>query len=240
MEAIKIGLVIPCFNEAKRLPMDRILQFVESDPDTLLLFVNDGSRDLTVQKLKELSAHERIDFLDFKENKGKAEAVRLGMIKINHENVDYLGFWDADMATPLEEIKFLRNFILSKKNCDAILCSRWLRLGFEIKRNPWRHYLGRIFATIASLILKLPVYDTQCGAKLFHKDTVKIITDRKFISKWFFDIEILFRLKKSGHKKLWEYPVSFWEDVKGSKLKIKDFILVPYELYKINRFYNHD
>jgi dolichyl-phosphate beta-glucosyltransferase len=238
--AIKIGLVIPCYNEANRLPLDRILQYLEKDVDTRLLFVNDGSKDLTSQKLEKLSSHDRIDVLDLKENRGKAEAVRLGLIKANHEDVDYLGFWDADMATPLEEITALRKFISERGECDIVLCSRWLRLGFEIKRNPIRHYLGRIFATVASNMLAIPVYDTQCGAKLFARDTIKTITDRKFESKWFFDIEILFRLKKAGYKKFWEHPVSFWEDVKGSKLKLTDFITVPFELYKIHRHYSHD
>jgi glycosyltransferase involved in cell wall biosynthesis len=239
-QTIKIGLVIPCYNEANRLPIDHINQFLASDPATYLLFVNDGSRDQTLNKLKNLAEHERVDFLDLKENKGKAEAVRLGMIKMNHLEVDYLGFWDADMATPLTEVTELRRFISSRKESDAILCSRWLRLGFEIKRNPLRHYLGRVFATVASMMLRLPVYDTQCGAKLFNKEAIKAITDNKFVSKWFFDIEILFRLKQAGFKRFWEYPVQSWEDVKGSKLKITDFIFVPIELFKINRHYNHD
>ncbi len=101
-----------------------------------------------------------------------------------------------------------------------------------------RHYLGRVFATVTSLLLNLPTYDTQCGAKVMNRDLCKIAFSNKFESKWFFDIEILFRLKNKFGKdyvleKVYEYPIMQWFEERGSKLGLKNFLFAPFELLKI-------
>ena len=150
----------------------------------------------------------------------------------NDKSYDYLGLWDADLATPLDEIARFFD-VIKKRKVDCIIGSRIRKLGSSIKRKRYRHVLGRIFATIASWILKLPVYDTQCGAKLFKREAAKKIFEKKFISYWPFDVELLCRLKKYNYKNLYELPLVKWEDVKGSKLSLFDFIKVPIELIKI-------
>ena len=92
--------------------------------------------------------------------------------------------------------------------------SRLKRLGANIERKLSRHYIGRVFATGASLITQLPVYDSQCGAKFFRTDIVETLFGKKFITKWVFDVEILIRARnhfgkyeiynqnKKYHKKL--------------------------------------
>lgn len=176
-------------------------------------------------------------------NSGKAEAVRTGILKAAKEtNADYIGFWDADMSTPLQEINWFIEFSGGNLHHDIVMGSRISRLGSNIDRKMMRHYLGRVFATFTSVILKLKVYDTQCGAKLFKREIADSLFNNPFRSAWFFDVELLARfIKIYGHSKTYEkvleVPLTQWEEVKGSKLKALDFLKVPFELLKIKRHY---
>ena len=138
---------------------------------------------------------------DMPMNSGKAEAVRAGMLMAHDAfDSDYFGFWDADMSTPLSELNWMLEFSGGKLQHEIVMGSRISRLGSQINRKMMRHYLGRIFATFTSIILDLKVYDTQCGAKLFSRKVVKPLFHAPFISKWFFDVELLARyIKTNGH-----------------------------------------
>jgi hypothetical protein len=98
------------------------------------------------------------------------------------------------------------------------------RLGANIDRRALRHYAGRIFATLASLVLGMAVYDTQCGAKLFRADAaVARAFAEPFLSRWIFDVELLARLRRETDgeplgTRLLEIPLPSWRDVAGSKL----------------------
>tara|TARA_R110002072_G_scaffold1989_2_gene16380 strand:- start:94026 stop:94745 length:720 start_codon:yes stop_codon:yes gene_type:complete len=238
---MKVCLVIPCYNEEKRLDIQSFVEFAKENDHYDLLFVNDGSMDKTIQILEELSKnHHNIESLDLKKNQGKAEAVRLGFLHgVNKGIYDYIGFWDADLATPCSELK---NFdtILVKNQFEIVMGSRVLRLGGMIERKWYRHLLGRLFATVASVSLKLPVYDTQCGAKFFKANIIEHLFNEKFISYWIFDVEILFkytRAEKNALKKIYELPLNEWRDVAGSKLSFFDFFKAPIELINICRRY---
>ena len=124
-----------------------------------------------------------------------------------------------------------------------VLGSRIKRLGASIDRKAKRHYLGRVFATFASLTLRLPVYDTQCGAKLVQAALVPQLFDQPFLSRWIFDVELLARLRNLvGVQKLLdatiEAPLDKWEDIGGSKLRFSYMMRAPLELWKIARRYN--
>ncbi len=229
-------IIIPCHNEEDRFKGELFSEFAKEYGIHFLL-VNDGSSDNTIEILKRWKNEnpEAIDVLNIEKNGGKAEAVRHGINQALKNGYQYLGFWDADLATPLNEINnFLRYF--DDQEIKAIFGSRVLRLGGQIKRKWMRHILGRIFATTISVILDLPVYDTQCGAKIFKKEVAEKLFDKEFASPWFFDVEILFRAKKLGlncKKMFMEVPLKKWVDVDGSKLKMFDFIKVPTEILKI-------
>jgi glycosyltransferase involved in cell wall biosynthesis len=239
---LKSCLIIPCYNEERRLKLDVFKKFIESDPDISFLFVNDGSSDNTKKILEEFSnGNSNVYFLDLKNNCGKAEAVRQGMLKslsLTNNGFKYVGYWDADLATPLEEsIEFLE--IAEKFKFDLVLGARVLRMGGKIYRKTSRHILGRLFATIASFLLKIPVYDTQCGAKIFKVEIIENLFKEKFISYWIFDVELLFRMNKMyGNKRqflksVYEHPLSYWNDKSGSKVGPLDFLKAPFELIKI-------
>ena len=225
-------IIVPCYNEEKRLPAEVFSNFLKQHREIAFIFVNDGSSDDTGNILQELcSAHPNAELLELPKNKGKAEAVRQGMLQAVDRNVRFIGFTDADLATPLEEL-------LDMLNCtkDSTLCisgCRFLHLGSKIKREPVRHFVGRIFATAASTYLDLPVYDTQCGAKFYASETIGKVFNTPFATKWFFDVEILKRLLRIYGKDrviedCFEYPLHCWEDKSGSKIRLftvlKDFI----------------
>ena len=241
---MKTIVVVPCYNESKRLRQDDFLHYVEQNDDVAFLFANDGSRDNTLEVLQELTAkHERLLMLDIQPNGGKAEAVRKGMLYAAEQyKPDYIAFWDADLATPLEEIEPMVKW--ADKGYDAVMGLRLMRLGAKVKRKTMRHYLGRCFATVASMMRKLPGYDTQCGSKLFRREVVEAILQEHFITRWLFEVELLARYKQrygveQAIQKIYEYPLFQWEDVDGSQLKSRDFFKAPLELMKIRKRYKN-
>ncbi len=238
----KIGIVVPCFNESLRFDRDSFLSFVQKSKDEIFFcFVNDGSTDNTSYILKEMTLKsDRFYFLDLKHNKGKAEAVRQGVFFLSRmDEFEWIGFWDADLATPLNEIELFKYMISKNSELKFVMGSRIMRLGSTIYRHWYRHYLGRVFATCASISLSLPVYDTQCGAKFIYWDLAKEIFCDPFKSSWLFDIELIFRTiktnfyKSSGNKIFYEIPLNQWQDKKGSKLKFIDFLRAPLEMVRI-------
>ncbi len=239
-------VVVPCYNEAARLQPFLFSEFLAEDQQVEFLFVNDGSTDPTLSVLDALRTKhpERIHVLDKQPNGGKAEAVRAGMLAaIALEDVVVTGFWDADLATPLSVIPRLLNRLIEDPDLEMIFGSRVRLLGHFIHRRAIRHYLGRFFATAVSIMLELPIYDTQCGAKLFRVTPVlKSILASPFQSRWIFDVEIIARFMALHNKDasfadraIYEYALPRWEDVAGSKVRPLDFFTAFYELMKIRR-----
>lgn len=236
-------IVIPCYNESKRLQKEAFAKYLENHADIQFLFVNDGSTDDTLLVLNDFAnAHKNAYVLDAQPNSGKAEAVRKGMMHAYiHLTSDLIAFWDADLATPLDEIDhFITN--IKRGDYDMVTGLRLMRLGCNVKRKTMRHHLGRCFATVASQMLQLPVYDTQCGAKMYKREIVEALFSEPFITRWLFDVELLSRyIKYYGRAKaitrIYEYPILQWNDVNGSQLKLRDFIKAPLELIKINHKY---
>ena len=198
-----------------------------------LLLVDDGSTDSTRRVLEELTADEdRLDMLSLERNSGKCEAVRRGMLRAFEDGADAAGYWDADLATPLSEIERFRDALLADEDLDVVLGSRILILGADIDRRPLRHYFGRIAATAASMTLRLPVYDTQCGAKVLRTtERLRTILQEPFRANWTFDVELLARFLWSDPveslpdplRTIYEYPLPVWRDVGGSKLRMTDY-----------------
>lgn len=254
---MKILIVVPCYNESKRLRQEEFLRFAETHKNVEFLFANDGSRDDTLEVLQQLCArHPHLHLLNIQPNGGKAEAVRKGMLYgaetpiMEDGNIpEYIAFWDADLATPLFEIPRMAEWMAGRTpdacdphTYDIVMGVRLQRLGAQVKRKKMRHYLGRCFATCASIMLNLPVYDTQCGAKMFTTKVVKEIFSESFSTRWLFDVELLARYQQCyGHenacKRIYEFPLYQWIDIDGSQLKSSDFFKAPMELLRIRRRY---
>jgi dolichyl-phosphate beta-glucosyltransferase len=243
-------ILIPCFNESSRFPLAEYHAYLEkTSPSVQLRFVNDGSTDQTQQLIGELATAfpNRVSFLELPKNVGKAEAIRQGILNAK-ENVDYLGYWDADLATPLQEIDHLYAEATAYHNPSLVIGSRIKLLGTtEIKRYWFRHYFGRLFATLVSTMLGVPVYDTQCGAKLIRADQVALLFSTPFLSKWLFDVEVIFRLlpfisSSAAKTEIIEVPLKKWTEKGASKLQFFYLFKVPFELALIfikNRKYRN-
>jgi dolichyl-phosphate beta-glucosyltransferase len=213
----RVCLIIPCYNEETRLDMD---QFAVGPACCLFLFVNDGSTDKTAHLIR-ARLDNRGFLLDLPQNVGKAEAVRTGMLHASRtpplNEAGWIGYWDADLATPLEEvILFLRFSQFLEDQVDSVWGSRVYRLGSSIRRSYLRHLAGRLVATAAGFLLGLPSYDSQCGAKIFRREIVERAFSEHFISRWLFDMELIMRLKNCH---VVEYPLRQWSDIPGSQLR---------------------
>jgi dolichyl-phosphate beta-glucosyltransferase len=236
-------IVAPCYNEALRFDKESFDRFLQRSSSVELLLVNDGSTDSTKEVIEDVARRwpKLVKTLHLAQNLGKAEAVRLGMLAVmDRPQVRYVGFWDADLATPLESIDLFVDVLDRLDHLDIVLGARVRLLGRTIERNRSRHYLGRVFATAASLVLALPVYDTQCGAKLFRlgEHTRRIFAE-PFHSRWIFDVEVIARyLKAAGSSRgVFELPVDQWRDVGGSKVKPSDFLRAAGEMAQLYRRY---
>jgi dolichyl-phosphate beta-glucosyltransferase len=239
-----VAIVIPCYNEAKRLKVSKFKEYSDADRSHLFVFVNDGSSDATLQVIQDLHRDhpQRCSFIDLPRNLGKAEAVRRGLLSAFDANPNFVGYWDADMATPLEAIPEFCELLESRPEIEMVFGARVRLLGRAIERRPLRHYLGRVFATAASLTLGLPIYDTQCGAKLFRVcPLIRSLFQQPFITRWLFDVEIIARLIQARcHTNLrpakdliYELPLQTWTDVAGSKVKPIDFFRSFFDLARI-------
>lgn len=230
-------IVIPCYNEEQRLAVDEFVAFARAS-DSRLLFVNDGSRDGTSALLAELTRESRgqIESLALAENQGKGAAVHAGLREAIARGAEVVAYLDADLSTPLAEIERL---IATREasGADAVLGSRVALLGHQIRRSAVRHYLGRAFATVASLILGQPVYDTQCGAKVFLvSPALKQALAEPFRTRWVFDVELLARMFATDQSiRCLEVPLLEWRDVDGSKLTPRRMLAAGRELLTLRR-----
>jgi glycosyltransferase involved in cell wall biosynthesis len=237
-------VVIPCYDESTRLPAAAFKDFLREHAALSFVFVDDGSRDDTLALLRSLERvdPERVAVLALPENVGKAEAVRRGILRALEEEVDYVGFWDADLATPLAAIPEFLGILAARPELELAIGARVVLLGRRIERRALRHYLGRIAATAIALALRLRVYDTQCGAKLFRAGpTARALFRDPFVARWAFDVEILARLVRArrggglppAEAVICEVPLAEWADVAGSKLRAGDYLRSGVDLLRI-------
>jgi CheY-like chemotaxis protein len=224
-----IGVVIPCYNEEERLLGAEFKEFVHKNLGYHLCFVNDGSKDNTLRVLEELRKgnEDRISIYNCEKNGGKAEAVRLGVLHLAKQNqYNFIGFLDADLSTNFDDFKVLANEI-SNSNFQIVSGSRMARMGADIAKESARAIISKTVNFIIRKTLGMNFKDTQCGAKIMTREIIEKTFQKKFLTKWLFDVEIFMRMKKVygtqvAQSLICEKPLNRWVHMDGSKLSLKD------------------
>lgn len=240
------GIIIPCYNEADRLNLPAFQKFAKDNKDYHVLFVNDGSKDDTAKVLTKFSLaqnHFRLRVLDLKQNVGKAEAVRQGVQHLlSNTEVDTIGFIDADLSTDFNDYQALVKR-LKRDSLKMVFGSRNQEGENGIERSAFRKFLSMVVGFFIKMILRLPISDTQCGAKVFNRKTAKQVFGSPFLSRWLFDVEIFIKLRNEygveetmTHIK--EQTLMRWVHEEGSKITMKDSIKIPAMLLKIGYHYD--
>jgi len=250
----QVIVVVPCYNEERRLDPAAFRQYVRDAPGVRFILVNDGSTDGTGGVLDELKRADPTGFAVevLPMNAGKAEAVRRGFLAAFGLQPDYLAFWDADLATPLETIDRFREALDRRPELLMVIGSRIPLLGRRIVRKPVRRFLSRGFATAASWLLGVRVYDTQCGAKMFRlSPEIRLLFEEPFRTNWIFDVELLARFAGlQGRRdparltqRAYEFPLDEWREMSGSNVKLPGFAKAVWELivlffdYRVRRLW---
>lgn len=235
-----VGVVIPCYNEEERLLSKSFLDFIDSNLGYHLCFVNDGSKDNTLEVLNNLKKgrENNISVYNCEKNGGKAEAVRQGVLHLAKDpQLDYIGFLDADLSTDFRDFDDLVKTI-ETSDFKIVSGSRMSRMGADITKESARKIISKTINLIIRTILGMSFNDTQCGAKIMDKDIAKHMFKDKFITRWIFDVEIFIRMRKFYGKKkaisyICEQPLKRWIHADGSKLSMKDSIKIVGQLGQI-------
>jgi dolichyl-phosphate beta-glucosyltransferase len=239
----RLVLVVPCFNEASRLDAEAFVQLTTERRDAHVLFVDDGSADGTPAILAGLAARSggAISVLTLPRNIGKTLAIHRGLLAALDQQPEIVGYWDADLATPLSALGELVAVLDANAGVEIVMGARVKMLGRRISRSALRHYVGRVFATTASVALGIGVYDTQCGAKLFRaNDVMRRTLARPFATRWLVDVEILARYVRAigpaaAERSIVEVPLHTWTDVPGSKMTVWRGVQAIWDLLGVAR-----
>ena len=219
--SVLLSIVIPAYNEEKRLPqsLTDVVDFVEAQKfECEVLVVDDGSNDRTPDIVKEFSnTHPYIKLLQPGRG-GKGHAVKAGMLQVKGE---YAFLCDADLAMPITE---LPKFLPPQQNGYKIaIGSREGEGAVRYNEPPYRHLMGRVFNWLVKIMAVRGFEDTQCGFKCFHASVVNDLFQKQTIDGFGFDVEVLYVAQKR-HYKIIEIPIHWYYQTESKVHPIKDTI----------------
>lgn len=233
---MKLAIVIPAFNEERRLPktLRSILEHARGRQlDFEILVVNDGSTDQTERVVQDFAKeHPQVKLVSYAQNHGKGYAVRLGSLQAA---ADRILFCDADGAAPIEELRRLERAL--NEGADIAIGSRALDSEeTTLETRLHRKVIGRIFANIVNLLVVPGIKDTQCGFKLFTRPACRHVFSRQRLDGFAFDVEILQIAMRAGFK-IKEVPIN-WKDMPGSKVRLtRDPALMAMDLLRLLKWH---
>ena len=226
----ELTVVIPCYNEASRLP--RLFDLVRANRalDWEWLFVDDGSTDDTASLVQALVAEipDKVALHALPANCGKGRAVREGLLRARG---DLVGFVDADLAaSPLDFRPFLQNDELHAGRC-VIIGIRLKTHDGRVRRHLHRHLMGRVFQTLVSTVSGLNCYDTQCGFKLLSRDRARELAGHLRCDGFCFDVELLLLADRLGLR-IVEYLIQ-WEEQGHSRVRPWHIVQMFFDIWRI-------
>ncbi len=226
----KLSIIIPAYNEEKRLPptlkkIDRYLK--EKKILAEIIVINDGSTDNTEKIIKSINIM-GLNVYSHYPNRGKGYAVKRGL---EYSRGEKILITDADLSTPIEEYEKL-NMELDK-GYDFVIGSRGLTTSEILKPQKWyRQNMGKIFNLFVRTLLKIDFYDTQCGFKLIKGDVGRKIGKYMKIEGFAFDVELIIIARELGYK-IKEIPVKWINDEDSKVHIIRDSTSMLIELFHI-------
>ncbi len=219
-------LVIPSYRDASRLAdfLPGLLAAIEGlEGEVAVEVVDDGSTEVDRSRTGELVEELRARFPQLcplralPENRGKGGAIYAAWDAENEAK--WLGFVDADGAVPAMEVARLIELASRQGAVDALIGSRVKLAGRLIERSPVRHLVGRVYATLSSILTRTVIYDSQCGCKFVRRDSYTEVRSRLVDMRFGFDIDLLSQLLAAGFR-VCEEPLLEWRDVPGSKVHV--------------------
>ncbi len=226
-----LSVIIPAYNEAKRLPLtlidiDKHLEQQEYSYE--ILVVNDGSTDETAEIVRRfVPLIENLKLVDNKENKGKGAVVRQGMLLAKGT---WRVFMDADNSTSI--VEFNKMIPYFKKGFEVVIGSRDVKGARTLPAQPfYKRILGDVGNLIIQALLVPGIWDTQCGFKCFSDEAAQAVFSITKIDRWGFDAEALVLARLSGYE-VKEMPV-FWVNDTRSHVKMSAYLQVLLETAKV-------
>ena len=201
---MELSVVVPCFNEAPRLPasLRTASSYLQGRVTFELILVDDGSSDGTQNLIEEAAAaHEYVHGVTLPVNRGKGRALAEGIARSRGELVLIS---DADFSTPIEELPRLEQAIAA--GADIAIGSRAKRGAREVDQPLHRRLMGKGFNLFVQGILLPGIWDTQCGFKLFRGDVARELFEQLSTDGFAYDVEVLFLARRSGYR-IKEVPV---------------------------------
>lgn len=167
-----VSLIVPCYNEEPALPFfyEAVSQVTDRLPDYefSFIFVNDGSKDGTLQILRELAKKDkRVQYLSFSRNFGKEAAMYAGFCNATG---DYVAVMDADMQDPPSLLPEMIE-ILEKEEYDSVATRRVTRDG----EPPIRSFFARMFYRVINRISEADIVDGARDFRLMKREMVEAI-----------------------------------------------------------------
>ena len=232
-EPIRTSIVIPAYNEARRLPntLEVLRRRLELDPAiTEILIVDDGSKDETAAIVRDFArTHSGFGLVSYWPNAGKGYAIRRGVLEAKG---DQILLTDADLSTPIEEMDKL---VRALENHEVAIGSRGLDATTVKRRQRWyRQTMGKTFNWLMRRLTGLTYADTQCGFKLFRREAARKIFSEAVVDRFAYDVEMLMIARRHGYA-VAEVPVLWFNDEDSRVNLIRDSTRMLLDVLAIRR-----